>query len=173
MAKAGAQTTTKTQPKKEIIKKTIMPANPTEKILVENSIALQKVMTDLAEKFTNLSTQLSKLLQLFEISAKTLAEKGLSDNTQMLQKLDALLDQNKTIARGIALLHEAEEDLQENMPQKIPPKPMPPMQRPPMTPPPQMPPKMNPPQTPTPPQQTQQKQTPINMQEYQKSISSS
>lgn len=84
-----------------------------EKILVENFVSLQKVMTNLAIKFDGLSNQISKLLELFEISAKTLAEKGLlqdenKDNKKVVEKLDNLLEQNKIIAKGIALLHEDE-----------------------------------------------------------------
>jgi hypothetical protein len=78
-----------------------------EKILVENFVSLQKVMTNLAVKFDSLSDQMSKLLGLFEISAKTLAEKGaMGEDKKILGKLDSLLDQNKVIAKGIALLHE-------------------------------------------------------------------
>jgi hypothetical protein len=78
-----------------------------EKVLVENFVSLQKVMTNLAVKFDNLSDQISKLLELFEISAKTLAEKGaMGDDKKILEKIDSLLDQNKVIAKGIALLHE-------------------------------------------------------------------
>lgn len=80
-----------------------------DKILVENFVSLQKVMTNLAVKFDNLSNQISRLLELFEISAKTLAEKdysGKEDNKRVIEKLDALLEHNKIIAKGIALLHE-------------------------------------------------------------------
>jgi len=81
-----------------------------EKVLVENFVSLQHVMTNLAVKFDNLSGQISKLLELFEISAKTLAEKGAlgEDKTdkKVAEKLDNLLEQNKVIAKGIALLHE-------------------------------------------------------------------
>jgi len=80
-----------------------------DKVLVENFVSLQKVMTNLAVKFDNLSSQISKLLELFEISAKTLAEKDYSkkeDNKKVVEKLDALLEHNKVIARGIAMLHE-------------------------------------------------------------------
>lgn len=158
------------------IKKTAPKINQTEKILVENSVALQKVMVDLAEKFTNLSTQMSKLLGLFETSAKTLAEKGFEDNKEMVQKLDALLDQNKILAKGISLLHEAEEELEEDIsktpsvPQQ---KPVPMIQKPalprlPKPIPPQLP-RPQPPQQPGQPQKKPQ----INIQEYQKSISAS
>lgn len=83
-----------------------------EKILIENFVSLQKVMANLSIKFDNLANQISKLLELFEISAKTLAEKdfGLEkdtrDNKKIIEKMDNLLDQNKTIAKGLTLIHE-------------------------------------------------------------------
>jgi len=78
-----------------------------EKALIENFVSLQKVMTTMAVKFDSLSNQISKLLELFEISAKSLAEKGYSmEDRKVAEKLDSLLEQNKIIAKGIALLHE-------------------------------------------------------------------
>jgi hypothetical protein len=78
-----------------------------ERVLIENFISLQGVMTNLAGKFNNLSGQISKLLELFEISAKTLAEKGsLMEDNKFIEKLDNLIEQNKVIARGVALIHE-------------------------------------------------------------------
>ena len=109
---------------KKVIKKTPIKIakknNNVEEILVENFVSLQRVMTNLSVKFDNLSTQISKLLELFEISAKTLAEKTYdskdnenggeivekSDNL-LEQKLDNLIEQNKVIARGLTLLHES------------------------------------------------------------------
>lgn len=161
-------------------KKIVPKINQTEKVLMENSVALQKVMVDLAEKFTNLSGQMSKLLSIFETSAKTLAEKDIENNQEVVQKLNALLDQNKILAKGITLLHVTEEEIKEDIsktprttPQQIP-SPMPPqIPKPNLS---QLP--QN--QIPRPPANTQmpipqtmssQKQTPINIQEYQKSIS--
>jgi|TARA_B100001971_G_scaffold213568_1_gene247312 hypothetical protein len=117
---------------KKVIKKTPIKIakknNNVEEILVENFVSLQRVMTNLSVKFDNLSTQISKLLELFEISAKTLAEKTYdskdnenggeivekSDNlleqksdNLLEQKLDNLIEQNKVIARGLTLLHES------------------------------------------------------------------
>jgi hypothetical protein len=82
-----------------------------DSVLIENFVSLQKVMTNLAVKFDNLSGQISKLLELFEISAKTLAEKDYSIGEEkvdkkLVEKLDNVLEQNKIIARGVALLHE-------------------------------------------------------------------
>lgn len=90
-----------------------------EKVLVENFVSLQKVMTNLAVKFDSLSNQISKLLELFEISAKTLAEKDYDaknreESKKVAEKLDNLLEQNKVIAKGIALLHERNSE-QENV----------------------------------------------------------
>jgi hypothetical protein len=84
-----------------------------ERILVENFVSLQKVMTNLSLKFDNLASQISKLLELFEISAKSLAhkdfglEKESKDNKEVIVKLDSLLGQNKIIAKGLTLMHEA------------------------------------------------------------------
>lgn len=90
-----------------------------ERLLVENTIALQKVLTNLSIKIDQLSTNFSKILDVFEISAKALAEKdfdigGGGKDTQA--KLDKLLDQNKVLAKGIAFLHEdyvGDEELKE------------------------------------------------------------
>lgn len=82
------------------------------KALVDNFVSLQKVLTTLAIRFDNLSDNISKLLQLFEISAKTFIDKP--SNTQetekkdreFLEKINTLLEQNKTIAKGLTLMEE-------------------------------------------------------------------
>ena len=93
-------------PKKEDSEKTA----EVNRILVENFVSLQKAMTHLAVKFDSLSEQISKLLQLFEISAKSFAEKEKTENTEkdkdFLMKVDTLLEQNKTIAKGLTLMDE-------------------------------------------------------------------
>lgn len=86
----------------------------TEKILIDNFVTLQKVMTNLGVKFDNLSDNIEKLLNLFEISAKAMAEKDFekyqkSDSEEVLEKLDKLLEQNKVIARGLTMIHEKDE----------------------------------------------------------------
>lgn len=79
--------------------------------LIQNFINLQKVMTNLSIKFDSLSDQMSRLLQLFEISAKTFVTKQeevgeKKEDQDLVKKLDALLDQNKTIAKGLTLVEE-------------------------------------------------------------------
>jgi len=102
--------------RKSSVKKTINQRDiQVEKLLIENFVALQKVMTTMAGKFDNLSTQISKLLDIFELSAKSLAERGFStaEDRKIVGKLDSLLEQNKTFAKGIAMLHEREPPRQE------------------------------------------------------------
>jgi len=100
-----------TTPLKKTTKENIFSPLNLEKTLVENFVGLQKVMTNLAIKLDGLSNQISRLLNLFEISAKTLAEKGSAqqigiNEKRILEKIDNLVDQNRTIARGVSLLHE-------------------------------------------------------------------
>lgn len=104
-----------------------------ENILIENFVALQKVMSNLSVKFDGLTTQISKLLELFEMSAKALAEKDFDieknnrENAKILEKIENVLEQNKTIARGLTLMHEKINDTS-NFSPPVPPQRMPPQQ---------------------------------------------
>ena len=81
-----------------------------QKILIENFVSLQDVMTNMSSKLNNLTIQISRLLELFEQSAKTFMEKDLKfaggADKELVSKLDRLIEQNKIIAQGITLLHE-------------------------------------------------------------------
>ena len=78
--------------------------------LIENMIKIQKVHTDLAEKFDKLTKEISALLKLFEATAasfsKNPALKISESDKKFLEKIDKLLEQNKTIAKGLALMEE-------------------------------------------------------------------
>ena len=95
-----------------------------ERALLENFIALPKVMVNLSGKFDNLSNQISKLLELFEISAKSLAKRDFesvgaqnADTKKIVEKLDNLTQQAGLIGRGLALIHEANsEKFEKSMP---------------------------------------------------------
>jgi len=93
-------------------------------MLIENFVSLQKVMTNLAVKFESLSDNISKLLQLFEISARSFADKPVVDlqkDKEFLDKINTLLDQNKTIAKGLTLMEEKmRERLYGERPEQIP-----------------------------------------------------
>ncbi len=97
------------QKKSENIRGKSMQDSEVQLALVENFINLQKVLTNLTVKFEVLSDNISKLLQLFEISAKNFikkTEEGVPGEKDMLSKLDTILEQNKLLARGITLIEE-------------------------------------------------------------------
>ncbi len=106
MVKKKVKKTTETSAKTTVKKPEL------EKTLIDNFVNLQRVLTNLAVKFDALSDQISKLLELFEISAKSFAEKYKPEtgekkkDKEFLTKLDALLEQNKTLARGLTLMGE-------------------------------------------------------------------
>jgi hypothetical protein len=83
-----------------------------EKAVMENSVALQRVLANLSLEISGLSKKLSKLLDLFESSAKalsekdSLSEKNVKTEKEISEKLTGLLEQNKILARGLTLLHE-------------------------------------------------------------------
>jgi len=78
--------------------------------LIDNFVALQKVLTNLTARFEMMTDNLNKLLQLFEVSAKSFIQKQAganpTDEQELLKKLDTMLDQNKTVAKGITLIEE-------------------------------------------------------------------
>ncbi len=75
--------------------------------LIENNIALQKKTTDLLVGMNTLTKKVSGLVDLFEGAAKRIRP-GMEEEElkPLLEKLDMLTDQNKTIARGLVLLEE-------------------------------------------------------------------
>lgn len=131
--------------KKSSIKKTRAPRKAVssqtveikmQPILVENFIALQKVIINLSTKFENLNQKLTKLLDLFELSAKTLAKKDFKfaqgNNEEVVEKLNELTEQNKVLAKGLTMIHEDEQKQPQIITtapvvprELVPPKPMP------------------------------------------------
>lgn len=92
---------TKTAPAKKPASKEI------ENLLIDNFVGLQKAMTNLSSKFEALAEQNSKLLQIFELAAKNYLEgETEAQKKDIISKIDALMEQNKTIASGLILLQE-------------------------------------------------------------------
>lgn len=92
---------------KEVEKKSAkkkMTAKEREELLIENFVGLQHAMTNMSIKFGSLSDNISKLLQVFEEAAKNFISGEKGNDKDMLKKIDALLDQNKTIAKGLILM---------------------------------------------------------------------
>ena len=99
---------TKTSSAKILAKKPAkkrMTAREREELLIENFVGLQKAMTNLSIKFEFLAEQISELLKIYELSAKNFIQGGSQENDKdLLRKIDSLLDQNKTIAKGLVLM---------------------------------------------------------------------
>lgn len=96
---------------KTVIKESSKEAGKdTISLIVENSIALQKVVTELAVNMKHLSREISELLELFREATKTIASEKLEEEVkkeeiaELKGKIDEMIEQNKTIARGILLL---------------------------------------------------------------------
>jgi len=81
-----------------------------ESAMLHNIMELQKVHTNLIEKFDKLSKQMSDLLTLFEMAARSFAQNPANQSSEkdkdFLEKIDKLLDQNKTIAKGLTMMEE-------------------------------------------------------------------
>ncbi len=81
-----------------------------EEAVLKNLISLQKINTDLAEKFDRLAKEISTLLGLFEVTAKNFSKHialgEYEKDKEFLEKIDKLLDQNKTLAKGLTLMEE-------------------------------------------------------------------
>jgi ABC-type transporter Mla subunit MlaD len=78
-----------------------------ENALIENFISLQKVLTNLSLKMDEVGDKITKLLEVFEIAAKSMAEKNMDfgeDNKNIQRQLDSLIEQNKTMAKALAHL---------------------------------------------------------------------
>jgi len=128
-AKKGRTTKVKYHSTKEI---------KVEKALVDNFIGLQKVMVNLSSKFDNLATQISKLLELFEISARAMAAKDFSvekenkETKKIMEKLDKISEHAGLIGKGLVLIHETGQGLSPSPKQEI--RRAPPIRVPPRTP---------------------------------------
>lgn len=91
-------------------RKPITKVEDLEHTLVSNLVELQKINTDMAEKFDKLSKEISSLLALFEVTAHNFAKNApigeYEKDKEFLNKMDTLLDQNKTLAKGLTLMEE-------------------------------------------------------------------
>lgn len=97
-------------PEKEDVK----PSKPAKEkitgdLLLENFVALQRVLTDVSVKLTNLTQEISHLLKLFESAAKNFKEKKEFEKAELWnvsERVNQLVEQNKIIAQGLSLVEE-------------------------------------------------------------------
>jgi len=97
-------------PKSIIPKKKKMSAREREELLIENFVGLQRAMINLSMKFENLSDNISKLLNVFEVSARDyMVNKGRTTpevDKDLLNRINMLIDQNKNILSSIRSLED-------------------------------------------------------------------
>ena len=93
-------------------------------LLLRNSVALQKMLVDLATNLKILNKRVSSLLSLFEEESKSFRSLKARPRTgaapagieELSDKIDDLVEQNRTIAKGVLLL---ERTLKETKGKKI------------------------------------------------------
>jgi hypothetical protein len=120
-------------------KKEVNKANSTEKLLLENFISLQKVLTDLSMRLDENSKKVSRLLELFELAGKSYDKTrmmpqsssavGISDLRlkEISDKLDSTMEQIQVIAKGIILLEDVIRTEKSGRTEEYRPKPLPEM----------------------------------------------
>lgn len=74
--------------------------------LIENFVGLQHVLTNLAEKINKLTENVAQLVSIFTQAAKSFEEKQPQVDNNLIKKLEMILEQNRTLARGLSILEE-------------------------------------------------------------------
>lgn len=111
-------------------KKKKMSAHEREELLIENFVGLQRAMINLSIKFENLSDNISKLLNVFEVSARDyMVNKGRATpevDRDLLSRINMLLEQNKNIMASIHSLEDKtrKQEAQKTQVQMTAPKPV-------------------------------------------------
>jgi DNA integrity scanning protein DisA with diadenylate cyclase activity len=73
--------------------------------LAENNLALQKKNIELITSMNNLTKRMDKMLNVFEEASRHIMEVGEDKRIiELAEKLERLLEQNKTIASGLLML---------------------------------------------------------------------
>lgn len=90
------------KPKKIKIPENV-PEAKTNRLLLENFIALQEALTDIGLETKDLNKKITSLLELFETAAKNFQDHPESRN--LSSKMDEIIEQNKTIAKSLVLMH--------------------------------------------------------------------
>ena len=78
----------------------VNPSSSAIKELASMNIELQKITVELIDKMNNLTVRMDRMLSLFEDAARNLSTTG-EEGTGLKTQLQELLEQNKTIARGL------------------------------------------------------------------------
>ena len=93
-------------------KKKSVNFNDNIRLLIENSISLQNVLTNMTISLDGLSKDVKRMVELFEDANKAFEQgkrpvEGKTEKTEMKilqEKINSLIEQNKVMANGIILL---------------------------------------------------------------------
>lgn len=90
------------------IKKDTKNGNEISNLILENTVALQRNLVETTEELKNLNIKLTRILDIFDKASRTFEdslEKGTeTDVVELEKKIDALIEQNRIIAKGLLLL---------------------------------------------------------------------
>jgi hypothetical protein len=80
------------------------PSEPLVDELIKHNIALEKVSLELLESVNKMTRRMDRMLSLFEEAAKNIEKSERLEEKPMAKQLENLLEQNRTIARGLLLI---------------------------------------------------------------------
>ena len=83
-----------------------MPENTNQivKELIKNNVELQLKSADLIKAVSELTTELKRLVNIFQNAAEKLEPESEGEIKSLIQRIDALTEQNKIIAKGLLVL---------------------------------------------------------------------
>ena len=84
--------------------KKISPSEPLIDELIKHNIALEKVSLELLESMNKMTRRMDRMLSLFEEAAKNIERAEKLDEKPLAKQISDLVEQNKTIARGLPLI---------------------------------------------------------------------
>ncbi len=85
--------------------------NDTEKLLLENFIALQDALVNIGSDLKDLNKKITSMLELFENASRAYEEKP--ESRSLSNKLNEIIEQNQTIAKSIILLSKKFKEVKE------------------------------------------------------------
>lgn len=90
------------------IKKETKKGSEISNLILENTVSLQRNLVETTEELKNLNIKLTRILDIFDKASRTFQdslEKGTETGVVELEKkIDALIEQNRIIAKGLLLL---------------------------------------------------------------------
>ena len=85
-------------------RKKTSPSEPLIDELIKHNIALEKVSLELLESVNKMTRRMDRMLSLFEEAAKNIEKTEKLEEKPMARQLESLIEQNRTIARGLLLI---------------------------------------------------------------------